>query len=209
MGSICQWDTSLPLKPKTIQQNVPRTLWAKAPPTTAPPSLQGICENSTPTPHIHGPFSIVWNSCAFPLHLSPFLSAPGGSNAPPLHRRPPPQSCHLVNDAEHIRAASLRWRPSHRICYNIDDGRCTRSATPSTKPVAPDLLQHRRWVVHRMCYPFNEAYRTRSATMSTTSGSSDLLPLRRSLLHRICYNVDDGWRSRSASPSVTTSSPVL
>jgi len=40
-----------------------------------------------------------------------------------------------------------------RIYYNIDDGLHTGSSTPSTKPVAPDLLQYQQWAVHWIRFP--------------------------------------------------------
>ena len=99
----------LPPKPKPIARNVPPTPRAKGPPAPATPSLQGICENLPQLPISMAPTLAL----SPPVHLSPFLSAPR------LHRRPPTRSCHLVDDAERIGAAS-----------------------PSTMLIAPDLLQH-------------------------------------------------------------------
>ena len=97
----------------------------------------------------------------FEFYRAPILPPkpkPIARNVPPTHRAkgpPAPATPSLQGICENLpqlptsMARSpdlppLRRIPSHRLCYNIDDGRLTRSATPFMNPMAPDLLHSRR-----------------------------------------------------------------
>jgi len=88
-----------------------------------PPKPKAIARNVPPTPRAKGP----------PAPATPSLQGIC-ENLPQL-----PTSMARSPDLP-----PLRRIPSHRLCYNIDDGRLTRSATPLTNPMAPDLLHSRR-----------------------------------------------------------------
>ena len=126
----------LPLKPKAIARNVPRTPWAKGPSAPATPSLQCICENLSQLPISMAPSLAVGTVAHF--HSSPPLTFPLCPSSPP--KAEAATSLTTLSASELL---PLRRSSSHRTCYNIDDRWRTGSATPSTNPVPPNLLQRR------------------------------------------------------------------